>query len=185
VLDAGLLPAALEVLSPAAARRPSWTLAVRLVGNAEAVEALGRAVAGAVTEPLEELSVGPAREFWTGLAAGCTAGPVTLRVGALAAALDEALDLLAHHLDDTWVAASPGAGALRWSGTAVVDRLRLFRHAAAQRELPVTLERGPADVRARMGIFGAYREGVSPLVGNLRQSFDPAGILAVPLSTAE
>jgi FAD/FMN-containing dehydrogenase len=182
VLDAGILPAALEVLSPAAAGRDLWTLAVRLLGTVETVEALRRAVTAAVQRSAVELEVEQARAFWGGVAAGSTRAPVTLRIGALAAALDDALDLLAHHLDDEWVAASPGAGALRWSGAAAVDRLRLFRHAAAQREIPVTLERAPTATRDRMGIFGAYREGVAALVDHLRHSFDPAGVLVVPLS---
>ncbi|HWP36004.1 MAG TPA: FAD-binding oxidoreductase [Gemmatimonadales bacterium] len=184
VLDSGLVPAALEVLSPAAAGRPLWTLAVRLLGSFEAVEATHRSVAGAVEQAMEELGAERARAFWARLASGCIQSPVTLRVGTLATALDDTLDLVAHHLDDTWIAASPGAGGLRWSGSAPLDRLRLFRHAAAQREMPVTLERAPADLRDQLGIFGAYREGIAPLVGSLRQSFDPAGVLAVPLSAA-
>ena len=72
-------------------------------------------------------------------------------------------------------------GAVRWSGSAPVERLRLLRHAAAQREMPVTLERAPWIVRDAMGHFGAYREGVARVIDSLRRSFDPVGVLVIPL----
>jgi hypothetical protein len=52
---------------------------------------------------------------------------------------------------------------------------------AASREIPMTLERAPWAIRQQLGHFGAYREGVSPLVGRLRRTFDPAGVLRVAL----
>ena len=73
-----------------------------------------------------------------------------------------------------------GAGALRWSGAAPPDRLRLLRAAAAQQEFPVTVERAPGDTLRAVGHFGAYREGIAPLVAALRRAFDPQGVLAVP-----
>jgi len=181
VVDAGLTPAALELVSPAAARRPQWTLAIRMMGSAEAVEAEHRAVAAAVGRSVEALGAAPAREFWTAVAESCTAQPATLRIGALPTSLEDTLDLLAHHLDDGWVTATVGTGSVRWSGQAAPERIRLFRHAAAQREIPVTLERAPASLRERVGVFGAYREGVAGIIGNLRHAFDPSGILVVPL----
>ena len=142
-------------------------------------------LAAAADQPVEDLSAAPARGFWATVTESCTEQPVALRLGTVPAALEEALDLLAHQLDDTWVTASIGAAALRWSGQASPERLRLLRHAAAQREMPVTLERAPASVRERVGVFGAYREGVATLVDNLRRSFDPAGVLVVPLTALE
>jgi len=62
------------------------------------------------------------------------------------------------------------------------DRLRLLRHAAAPREMPMTLERAPWAVREQVGYFGAYREGVGQLVGALKDAFDPAGVFVVPMS---
>ena len=47
--------------------------------------------------------------------------------------------------------------------------------------MPVTLERAPWATRRAVGHFGAYREGVGQLVGRLRESFDPKGLIAVAL----
>jgi FAD/FMN-containing dehydrogenase len=185
VLETGLTPAALEVVSPPAGGRAQWTLAIRMMGSEEAVEAERRAVAAATGQGVDALGAEPAGRFWAAVAESCLVHPVTLRIGSLPTSLEDTLDLLAHHLDDGWVTASVGIGAVRWSGQAAPERIRLLRHAAAQRELPVTLERAPASVRERVGIFGAYREGVAGIVGNLRNAFDPAGILAVPLKPNE
>ena len=37
-------------------------------------------------------------------------------------------------------------------------------------------------VRGQVGYFGAYREGVGQLVGALKDAFDPAGVLVVPIA---
>ena len=50
--------------------------------------------------------------------------------------------------------------------------------------MPLTLERAPWPVREQLGHFGAYREGVGQLVGALRETFDPAGVLLAPLGEA-
>ena len=52
---------------------------------------------------------------------------------------------------------------------------------AAEREIPLTLERAPWDFRHALGHFGAYREGVGRLVAKLRSTFDPAPTFAVAL----
>jgi hypothetical protein len=96
--------------------------------------------------------------------------------------MDDALDLLLHHLDEQWVMAGVGASGVRWAGDAPAERIRLLRYAAAQREMPLTLERAPWSIREQLGHFGAYREGVGQLVSGLREVFDPAGILVVPLA---
>lgn len=181
VPEAGATPAALELLAPESAARDSWTLAVRLIGSAPAVDAERRAIGGALSLPLTELAGREAAEFWRAPLTSTMARPITLRLGVLPTAIDEALDLLAHHLDSTWVAATIPAGVIRWSGTAEVDRIKLLRHAAAQREMPLTLERAPWSVREAVGHFGAYREGVGRLVSSLRGAFDPTGVLVVPL----
>lgn len=182
ILEAGITPASLEVLSPLAARRDSWTLAVRFVGSAPAVEADAQAASGAAQVPLAPLAAAEAGAFWRTILAGGTTGPVTLRMGALATAMDDCLDLVLHHLDEQWIMAGVGAGGLRWSGDAPADRIRLLRHAAAPREMPMTLERAPWALRERVGYFGAYREGVGQLVGALKDAFDPAGVLVVPIA---
>ena len=70
---------------------------------------------------------------------------------------------------------------IRWAGDASTDALRALRRRAAEREVPVTLERAPWAVRHAAGHFGAYREGVGLLVGRLRETFDPRGLIAVAL----
>lgn len=180
ILEAGITPASLEVLSPAAAARKAWTLAVRFIGSAPAVDADRQAAGGAAEVPLSALDAGDAGAFWRQALAGATRGAVTLRLGALSSAMDDALDLLLHHLDEQWVMSGVGAGGLRWAGNAPADRVRLLRHAAAQREMPLTLERAPWPMREQLGHFGAYREGVGRLVNTLKDAFDPAGVLVVP-----
>ena len=182
MLEAGITPASLEVLSPLAAGRDRWSLAVRLLGSAPAAEADAQAASGASQIPLAPLEAAEAGAFWRAALTGAAANPVTLRMGALATAMDDALDLVVHHLDDHWIMAGVGAGGLRWSGDAPADRIRLLRYAAAPREMPLTLERAPWSVREQVGYFGAYREGVGQLVGALRDAFDPAGVLVVPIA---
>ena len=106
--------------------------------------------------------------------------PVTLRIGAAPSSLEQALDLVALHLDERvadWISTTLPAGVIRWSGNAQPHELRRLRNAAAQLEWPLTLERAPWEVRAAVGHFGAYREGVGLLVQRLRAAFDPAGVL--------
>src|SRR5947199_212349 len=78
-----------------------------------------------------------------------------------------------------WISASPAAGAIRWTGDASVDRLQRLRRTLAGLEVPLTLERAPWPLRGAVGHFGAYREGVGPLVAGLRRTFDPGGALVV------
>jgi glycolate oxidase FAD binding subunit len=183
VLATGVTAAALELLSPRAGGAPVWTLAVRLVGTDAEVAADRQAVveSGAV---FSEHTGGAAAEFWTSVLEGAAVAPLTLRVGAMPDALEEALDLVALHLDEAvadWISATAPAGVLRWSGRVTPDTLLRFRTAAAEREWPVTLERAPWAVRSRVAHFGAYREGVLRLVNGLRRAFDPAGVLVAPL----
>jgi glycolate oxidase FAD binding subunit len=184
MLDAGLTPAALELLSGAAAGREGWTLGLRLLGSAPAVDTDRQLAAGAAGLALTALDAAQAGRFWHEALARVDRPPVTLRLGALAAAMDDALDMLLHHLDEAWIMAGIAAGGIRWSGDPATERVRLLRHAAAQREMPLTIERAPWPVREQLGHFGAYREGVGQLVGTLRETFDPAGVLLAPLSEA-
>jgi hypothetical protein len=74
---------------------------------------------------------------------------------------------------------------IRWSGNAAPEAIRGLRRAAAEREVPLTLERAPWDLRRTVGHFGAYREGVGRLVTKLRATFDPHPTFAVALEGAE
>jgi glycolate oxidase FAD binding subunit len=185
VRESGLLPAAMELLSPALARRAGWALAVRCAGSVaqvEAEEAILRTTAGGRFAPLAPEET---HAFWQRAGEALTVRPVTLRLGGLPDATDDLLDMLQHQLGDEWITASPALGAIRWSGEAPADRLRRLRKALAAREVPLTLERAPWELRRTVGHFGAYKEGVGPLVAGLRHTFDPAGTLVVPVAAGE
>src|SRR5213596_2126438 len=177
---ARLTPAALELVSPARARRERWVLAVRLAGSPALVAAdeagLGAASGGGRFTPLRAEE---AHAFWMRLAEGFAVRPVTFRIAGVPTASDELLDLLQHQLGDEWISASPAAGAIRWTGDASIDRLQRLRRTLAGLEVPLTLERAPWALRGAVGHFGAYREGVGPLVTGLRRTFDPGGALVV------
>jgi hypothetical protein len=97
-------------------------------------------------------------------------------------ASDELLDLLQHQLGDEWVTATPAAGVVRWAGDVPPERLRHLRRSLAALEVPLTLERASWGLRSIVGHFGAYREGVGPLVAGLRKTFDPGEQLVVALT---
>lgn len=183
ILDAGLTPAGLELLSPAPAGHDRWTLAVRLMGSDPAVTAERNAVQGIGSLQGSELPPSHATEFWQTARQAPVQHPVTLRLGTLLTGLDQTLDLITHHLDDEVLSASVAAGTVRWSGAAEPDRIRLLRKAAAQIEVPVTVERGPWKLRGAVGHFGAYREGVSRLMGSLRTTFDPDHTIVTAFGT--
>lgn len=175
----GLEAVSLELLSPALAAEAEWVLALRLAGTAAGVRAEAERIGAVTTLSWTELSPERAGAVWTGAAHGALEGAVTLRLGALLEGLDETIDLVAGHLDTGLLSAGAGSGSLRWTGDATIEQLRALRHAAASREVPVTLERAPWAVRQAFGHFGAYREGVGGLVARLRATFDPQGVLQV------
>ncbi len=181
ILARGLSPSALEVVSPAAADEDQWLLAVRLTGSDTSVAAERDAVSGASAIPFTSIPTGEASEFWRRMLIGTVDSPVSLRIGSLIAALDDAADLITHHVGEERMSISVAAATVRWSGNAPTDRFQLLRHAAVQQEMPLTIERAPWSVLAGLGHFGAYRAGVSRLVGGLRKTFDPTGVLVVPM----
>jgi len=185
VRESGLQPAALELLSPALARRGGWALAVRCAGSAAQVEAEEATLRTTAGGRFARLAPEETHAFWQRAAEGLTVRPVTLRLGGLPDATDDLLDMLQHQLGDEWISASPALGAIRWSGEATAERLRRLRKTLAAREVPLTLERAPWELRRTVGHFGAYREGIGPLVAGLRQTFDPAGTLVVPIAAGE
>lgn len=187
VLADGLMPAALELLSPRAAESDGWTLAIRLLGTEAEVTADRELVQAAVRRPLAVHGGAAAAAFWSNVHAGSLHGSVTLRLGAETTELARALDLVALHLDERvadWIAVTVTAGTVRWSGTVDAAPLVRLRNAAAGMEWPMTLERAPWPIRERAGHFGAYREGVARLVRGLRAAFDPAGVLVAPIDPA-
>jgi FAD/FMN-containing dehydrogenase len=185
IVAGNLLPGALELLSPALAAEADWVLATRLVGTDAAVQADARRLTSLSELTWLPLPADRTAAFWSTAARGSLAGPVTLRLGVLGDGVDDAIDLLAHDLDEGLVSAGAGQGMIRWTGTAVLERLRALRRAAASREVPMTLERAPWAIRRALGHFGAYREGVGKIVGRLRGTFDPGQCLNVALEGAE
>jgi glycolate oxidase FAD binding subunit len=181
VMAAELVPAALELLSPALAAETDWVLAARFVGTDAAVQGDVRRLAPIGNLSWQPLTPDKTAPFWSLVARGSQGGPVTLRLGVLGNGVDDTIDLLAHDLDDNLLSAGAGSGMIRWTGDAPVERLRAVRRAAAAREIPMTLERAPWPVRRALGHFGAYREGVGQLVGQLRETFDPGQCLQVAL----
>ena len=182
---AGLTLAALELFSPALARRERWALAVRLAGSAAHVAAEETGLRGAAGGLFATLRAEDAHAFWMRAAEAFATRPVTFRVGGLPDSSDDLLDLVQHQVGDEWVAASPGVGTVRWGGETTIDRLRRLRRALAAQEVPLTVERAPWALRRAVGHFGAYREGVGPLVAGLRHTFDPGNAIAVAVEGEE
>jgi len=177
----GLAPAALELVSPALARRERWVLAVRLAGSAALVASEEAALRAAARSRFAPLRAEEAHAFWMRAAEGLATRPLTFRIGGLPEGGDELLDLLQHQVGDEWVSASPGVGVIRWAGDTTPERLRHLRRTLAEQEVPLTLERAPWPLRSAIGHFGRYRENVSPLVSGLRRTFDPGGHFVVAI----
>jgi glycolate oxidase FAD binding subunit len=178
----GLDAACCELLSPAAAADATWVLAIRLVGPDRAVaDEAARVRALASPADWTALDGDRAAAFWRDTARAMGGGTVSIRLGVLAEGVDETLDLLRQRLDLGLVSAGAARGGVRWSGDTDAAKLRELRHHFAAREIPLTLERAPWPVRSVTGHFGAYREGVGALVGELRQRFDPTSLLQVCL----
>lgn len=176
---------ALELLSPTLAVLPEWTLAARFVGTPEGATADAEHLARATGLDWERLGGERAAAFWSLIARAPLGGPIALRLGTVADGLPDAMDLVIEELGEGLLSAGVGSGALRWAGEAGADTLRLLRRRAAEREIPVTLERAPWPIRRAVGHFGAYREGVGVLVDRLRTTFDPKGTIAVALEGAD
>ena len=179
--DAGVEPQALELLSPAVCADSEWMLAARCVGSEGGVAGDVARILDTADLAWSQLDAERAHAFWHLVTHAGSGAAITLRLGALAPGLDELLDLVGQHLDEGLVWAGAAQGGMRWAGDATADRVRTLRHLAAEREVPLTLERAPWPLRQAVGHFGAYREGVGPLVAQLREVFDPTGRLVVAM----
>jgi FAD/FMN-containing dehydrogenase len=183
ILAAGITPVALELLSPAGSGGTGCELAIRLVGSNAEVAAARDAIRRVTDIALPEVSPSDTPRLWHTILSRTTHYPLTVRLGALPSSIDRTLDLTSHYLTEGWTTASMGVGVVRWSGAAPPEDLRRLRHAAAQLEIPVTLERATWNIRAAVGHFGAYREGVGQIVSGLRHVFDPARVIVSPLES--
>ena len=180
-MASGISTIALELLSPTLAATPDWTLAVRLSGTAEGVAAETARLGAETGIRWEAATAERAATLWNLVARAPLGGGIVIRLGTPADGLEPLLDILLAHLGEGLLAAGITSGAVRWAGEAEAPRLRALRQLLATREVPLTLERAPWPVRRSVGHFGAYREGVGPLVGRLRDTFDPRQSIAVAL----
>jgi hypothetical protein len=184
LMENQLTAASLELCSPEACGLPTWGLVLDLLGTPEAVEAEALRVEAPGELGWTRLDRSQASAISRTLAGSPLGFPVTLRLGVFPDGLDETIDLLEKLLGPGVCAAGAGRGLLRWSGSATAESLREVRRTLAGREIPVTLERAPWEIRRRVGHFGEYREGVGGLVSRLRHVFDPDPIFQVALSAA-
>lgn len=180
--DSRVAAAAAELLSPALASEGEWLLAVRLVGERDAVEAEGLRLHALGHLHWHELPRERRMLLWNGSSRGISTVPVTLRLGALPEGIDEAIDMVIAHLGEGMLSAGALAGTIRWSGHADAITLRAMRARLAAREVPLTLERAPWALRHAVGHFGAYREGIGGPIERLRERYDPASILVTGIT---
>jgi glycolate oxidase FAD binding subunit len=188
-MAAGAAPAALEALSPALAEAlggpRAWMLAARALGTAAgAEEELAAAAAAVVAAGCGECP--PPPDLWTRWRLAVGTWPVILRVGADPDAWPHALTIAERH-----GAAPLGASVTVPRGTVRLGFERLtavtacaLRADAAAAGWPVTLERADAATREAVGVWGALPSGVERLVRDLRATFDPLRLFAVPLTGA-
>jgi FAD/FMN-containing dehydrogenase len=181
VTDTGLSPSALELFSGTAEVGTRWTLAARLTGREAEVAAAGDTVRQATDVVWQELTGDEAAGFWAGIQHAMASAPTTVRLGTLPTAIEPCLDLVQHRLREGPISVTVPLGRVRWCGPTSPEDLQRLRQTAAQREIPLTLERGSWMLRAAVGHYGAYREGVGPLVAELRHAFDPRDVLLVPI----
>jgi glycolate oxidase FAD binding subunit len=183
VSDAGLTPSALELFNAETQPPGTWTLAARLTGRDAAVLAASDTIRQVTSIDWAELASSNAAELWSGLHQGAVSAPTTLRLGVLPTAIEPCLDLVQHYLREGTTGVSMPLRVVRWCGHASADDVRRLRYAAAQQEMPLTLERASWALRSAVGHFGAYREGTGRLIAELRRAFDPRGVLVVPLGS--
>jgi glycolate oxidase FAD binding subunit len=175
--------AVLELTSPLPPAL-AWTLRLDLVGNpdvirAEAARLLARPELRWTEQALEQALAATGSHADRALLA-----PVTIRLGVFADSLDEIIDLLEQELGNGVLSSGAGRGMVRWSGTTGAGELQKLRRTLAAREIPLTLERAPWELRRSVGHFGEYREGVAGLVPRLRSVFDPDSRLVVALEAS-
>ena len=171
-----------ELVSPAVTGAAGWLLVVMIAGTEPGVVAeVERARS---TVPDRRLETRPINSLAPAIAQAFGEGPVTIRAGALPASTPDLVDLFAETLGSGRIAASLGRGGIRWAGAPSIQNIRRLRALLAEREIPLTLERAPWPIRSAVGHFGAFREGVKPLTGRVREVFDPGLLLVTALEEA-
>jgi FAD/FMN-containing dehydrogenase len=181
ILETGVELSALH-LTHESGGQANWTLRIRVMGSATAVEAAHRTMLPSRADVSFTRSSGDPE--WQAVCARVTDHPVSIRLGPTTTALEMTLDLVADEVEAGNFDMSLRPPLIRWWGTASHEQLRNLRNTLAQREVPMTVERAPWSTLQAIGHFGAYREGVYRLVSGLRAVFDPSETIAVPLGVA-
>ncbi|HWO89946.1 MAG TPA: FAD-binding protein, partial [Gemmatimonadales bacterium] len=187
LLAAGAMPAAMEVVSPALAATlgigREWTLMVRALGTPEGVEEELDWVDEQVRPAGLAATDGP-DDVWGRWRPAVGSYPVLVRIGADPGAWTAAADLAVRWLGDSAaLSVTVPRGTVRaCAGEAEAVRIQALRRDCAARGWPVTLERGPAELRRYCGIWGELPPGLARLTERVRAVFDPNGVFAVPLS---
>lgn len=182
--DAGLTPQAFELSARNVADPDGWHLAARIIGRDAEVQSAVDTLRRSAPLPWNPMEPSTAAGFWRQQQEVPTAAPVTVRLGVVPTGLAKCCDVLARTGKDCVLNASVPAGLVRASGELSADAIRQLRRTMAEHEVPVTVERAPWSILSSVGHFGAFREGAGALTARLRQTFDPAGVLTVPLGTA-
>jgi glycolate oxidase FAD binding subunit len=184
-LAAGVMPAALEVVSPELAAAlgwgDGWALAARALGSAagaaEELELVGRAAAAG------RAATSAGDGAWLEWRRVVGSWPVVLRIGAEPASWHDAVQLARRHLG-TLLGASITVprGTVRIGVRSLESAAaRRLRGEAGSRGWPVTLERADAPTRGEVGIWGGLPPATERIARALRTLFDPPGCLAAPL----
>ncbi len=164
------------------AQADEWTIAVRLVGSADAVERHGKTLAQTISISWSQLHDDKANVHWAEGRRACVLDPVTIRLGASFATVAWTANELKKTLVAGFTTIYGTRNVIRWSGTANADAIRRLRSSAADQSVPLTIENAPWKLLSSEGHFGELRSGVAQLVSSLRSAFDPTGTLVIPLT---
>lgn len=182
IVEANVDLAMLELCSPSLSSSADWCLVADAQGTGAGVigeiERLREAVNGI---DFQVESAERADRFLAALSEGMLEGPVVFRAGVLAPGTPDLVDAIGETIGHSRLSASLGAGGLRWAGNPAPAHLRALRARLAEREIPVTVERGSWAFRNAVGHFGSFREGVRPLAERVRSVFDPGHLLVSAL----
>lgn len=144
----------------------SATISIRMAGHAEAI-----------AEHAESLTPDTGLEWTAGddwrSPHDALAGDTTIRIGTTVRTERRLTDAIRDGLAPGALTVS-GAG-IRWTGHADAGEIGALRRRAAGYTAPVTIERAPQQLLESVGIFGELSDGVTTVMGRIRNEFDPGG----------
>ena len=162
VVAAQLLPATLELLSPALAAEPDWTLAARFVGTDAAVQADVRRLSAVGDLAWQPLPADRTAAFWDWSLAAASAGPSHCAWASWATASTRRSTSWPTTSTRDWCARGAGSGMIRWTGDAPVERLRALRRAGRLARDPDDAGAGAVGTPPRPGSFRRLPRGRGP-----------------------